>query len=130
MDAARLLTAELADRLRRNALSPGEPHVPVVRFFNPAGAGIWLATELAADDDTLFGLADLGQGCPELGTFSLAELQSIRLPFGLSIERDRSFSTQFPLSAWAEAARAAGSLELAEQILRAARSPSADDKGG
>lgn len=130
MDDAHLLTTELANKLRANALSPGADHVPIVRFFNPVGPGIWLATELAADDDTLFGLADLGHGCPELGTFSIAELQSIRLPFGLSIERDRSFSTQFPLSSWAEAARAAESLDLAEQILRAARAPSAGADDG
>ena len=34
-----------------------------------------------------FGSVDLGYGS-ELGYFRLSELQSIRLPFGLSIERD------------------------------------------
>ena len=29
-------------------------------------------------DDTLFGLADLGFGCPELGSFSLAEIERLR----------------------------------------------------
>ncbi len=46
-------------------------HVPVVKFFNPLGEGVWLATELDEDGDTLFGLADLGE--PELGSFSLSE---------------------------------------------------------
>lgn len=119
MNAARLLTAELREKLRTNAEAPGEDHVPVVKFFNPAGAGTWLATELG-DDDTLYGIADLGFGCPEVGSFSLSELHSVRLPFGLRIERDIAFSTEHALSAWAEAARASGSLGAAERILAAA----------
>jgi hypothetical protein len=114
------LPAELTEELRANARDPGGDHLPVLKLFNPAGASIWLATELADDRDTLFGLADLGTGCPELGTFSLTELRGIRLPFGLSIERDRFFSTKFLISAWAEAARASGSIAVAEQILAVA----------
>ncbi|MDE2563336.1 MAG: DUF2958 domain-containing protein [Sphingomonadales bacterium] len=103
-----------------NGLRAPDP-VPVVRFFNPLGQATWLATEMDADG-ILFGLADLGFGCPELGSFALAEFESIRLPFGLGIERDILFEGQYPLSVYAEAARRAGSLVLAESILnRAAR---------
>lgn len=90
--------------------------VPVVRFFSPVGSATWLATEID-EDDILFGLADLGMGCPELGSFSLAELASVRLPFGLGIERDLCFEGRHPLSVYAEAARQAGSLLVAERIL-------------
>lgn len=121
MNAAHLLTAELREKLRANAEAPGAHHLPVVKFFNPAGAGTWLATELGDDDDTLFGIADLGFGCPEVGSFSLDELASLRLPFGLRIERDIAFSTEHSLSAWAEAARATGSLGAAGRVLAAAR---------
>jgi hypothetical protein len=48
--------------------------VPVLKLFNPLGAATWLATELGEDGDTMFGLADLGFGCPELGYFSLSEI--------------------------------------------------------
>jgi hypothetical protein len=119
MPASSLLTPELAEQLRANARLREPDAIPVVKLFNPAGAGTWLATELDEDGDTLFGLADLGMGFPELGSFSLAELHALRLAFGLTIERDRSFSTQLPLSAWADAARSAGSLMAAEQILAA-----------
>ena len=68
----------------------------------------------------MFGLADLGFGCPELGTFSLSELAGIRLPFGLRIERDLAFGTPFPLSLWADTARRAGSILHAQAILYAA----------
>lgn len=92
--------------------------LPVVKLFNPIGAGTWLATELADDGDTLFGLADLGFGCPELGYFSLGELASVRLPFGLFIERDIAFVPRRPLSEWADTARRLGTIIAAEQYFR------------
>jgi hypothetical protein len=103
-----LLTRELRDRLLANGCRRDTDHVPVVKFFNPIGAATWLANELDEDGDTLFGLADLGFGCPEVGSFSLSEIASVRLPFGLGIERDLYFEGAFPLSVYAEAARKAG----------------------
>lgn len=120
-----LVTPDLREQLRANdlarceALRRGEPApdpMPVVRFFNPMGAATWLATELDADG-VLFGVADLGFGCPEMGSFALAELEAIRLPFGLGIERDILFEGRFPLSVYAEAARRAGSLIEGERML-------------
>lgn len=63
----------------------------------------------------MFGLADLGY--PELGSFSLLEITSVRQPFGMGIERDMLFATDLPISAWAEAARRAGSIRDAERVL-------------
>ncbi len=119
-----LLTDDLRERLLVNGRDRGADHVPVVKFFNPLGEGVWLATELDADGDTLFGLADLGH--PELGSFSLEELTSITLPFGMGIERDVLFTGDFPISVWAEAARQAGSIRAAERILYQAVSPRRD----
>ena len=93
-------------------------------------AATWLATELAEDGDTLFGLADLGFGCPELGYFSLTEIRAIRLPYGLWIERQPRFETAFPLSVWAETARRAGSIQWAETLLRRAAADELPSKGG
>ena len=113
-----LLTDELREQLLANGRQRDADHVPVVKFFNPLGAGVWLATEMDADGDTLFGLADLGY--PELGSFSLEEMSSIRLPFGMGIERDILFTGDVPISVWAEAACQAGSIRAAERILYAA----------
>jgi hypothetical protein len=110
-----LLTDDLRERMLANGHNPGANHVPVVKFFNPLGEGVWLATELDADGDTLYGLADLG--FPEIGSFSLLEMTSVRLPFDMGIERDILFSTDLPLSVWAEAARQAGSIRAAERIV-------------
>jgi hypothetical protein len=89
-----------------------------VKFFNPLGIGTWLATELEADGDTAFGLADLG--FPELGYWTLSEMQALRLPFGLGIERDLHFEGAFPLSIYAEAAREAGRIVFSKHLLIAA----------
>ncbi|RWB24566.1 MAG: DUF2958 domain-containing protein [Mesorhizobium sp.] len=110
-----LLTDELRERLLANGRDPGADHVPVVKFFNPLGEGVWLATELDPDGDMLYGLADLG--FPEIGSFSLEELASVRLPVDMGIERDILFATELPLSVWADAAHQAGSIRAAERIV-------------
>lgn len=142
-----LLPPELRFALRANAINhraaqrDGIPQqsnetrdsfdpVPVLKLFNPMSAATWLATELAEDGDTLFGLADLGFGCPELGYFSLSEIASVRLPFGLGIERDIGFETTHALSAWADAARRTGSILSAQQILRSAGANQLPPRGG
>lgn len=118
------LLANMKARHEVQTLGKPEPDpAPVVRFFNPVGAGTWLATEID-EDSILFGLADLGFGCPELGSFSLRELQSVRLPFGLGIERDLLFESTVPLSDYARAARQTGSIQLAELQLSARYDPS------
>ena len=91
---------------------------PVLKLFNPVGAATWLATELGEDGDTLFGLADLGFGCPELGTFSLREIAAVRLPHGTAIERDLGFAGFAPLSVWADTARRLRTIIHAEAHLR------------
>lgn len=115
-----LLTPELRDRLLANGRQRDLDHVPVVKFFNPVGAATWIITELDVDGDTLSGLADLGFGCPELGSASLIEIASVRLPFGLGIERDLYFEGIFPLSVYAEAARKAGRIVEDDARLKAA----------
>lgn len=110
-----LLTPSQRARLLANGRMPDADHIPVVKFFNPFGQGTWLATELDEDGDILFGLADLGY--PELGSWSLSEMAAVRLPFGMGIERDLHFEGRFPISVWAEAARAEGSICAAESVL-------------
>lgn len=116
-----LLSDELRAKLRAQARAsveiPGHDPCPIAKFFNPLGAATWLVTEMAQDGDTLFGLADLGFGCPELGYFSLREIEAIRLPFGLRIERDFAFASLHPLSVWTDMARRAGSIIQAQTFL-------------
>ena len=104
-----LLTQDLRARLIANGKNPGD-HAPVVKFFSPVGAATWLFSGLDEDGDILFGLCDLGFGCPEMGSASLAEITAATLPFGLTIERDLCFEGRFPLTVYANAARVCGGI--------------------
>lgn len=114
-----LMPDDIRARLLANgAADPETDHVPVVKFFDPTGAATWLITEMMPDEpDILFGLCDLGMGCPELGYVSLSELQSVTGRLGLGIERDLSFAARFPLSVYARAAQSAGGITEAEGLL-------------
>ncbi len=114
-----LLTPDLRAVLIVNGQTQSD-HVPVVKFFSPVGAATWLFSELDADGNTLFGLCDLGFGCPELGSASLSEIAAVTLPLGLSIERDLCFEARFPLTVYADAARLCGSITEDEARLEAA----------
>ncbi len=104
-----LVTPEQRETLLANGAKRGADHVPLVKLFNPCGAGTWLLTELDLEDGSIaFGLADLGFGTPEIGSFSLTELEAFQGPFGLGIERDLYFEGKFTLAVYAEAARNAG----------------------
>ncbi len=112
---------QIPDDLRAILVANGSrdgDHVPVLKLFNPAGPGTWLITELGDDGDTLFGLCDLDMGFPELGSVSLAEITSVKLPLGLTIERDISFEGRAPISRWMEIARQTGSIREAERLVR------------
>lgn len=111
---AAIRTKLLANGARQAPLKGTEGEIdfePVVKFFNPCGAATWLFTELDEDGDTLFGLCDLGLGEPELGYASLSEIASVRLRFGLGIERDMHFTASKTLSRYADEARSTGRIQ-------------------
>ena len=63
----------------------------VCKFFNPVGPGTWYLYE-KEDDDVYWCFANLGDPImAECGTVSLSEIKSLKLPFGLGIERDVYF---------------------------------------
>lgn len=88
----KLLTKELEKKLPA-LYSQEEVEDPMVRahFFDPCGAANWWITEGEQFDEDylMFGLCDLGLGCPELGYASMSELQSVKGRMGIGIERDR-----------------------------------------
>jgi len=86
----KLLTKQIEKALANPTLNGQNAQYPICKFFNPCGAATWLifARETGDSADILWGVADLGFGCVEYGTISLSELQNLRLPFGLTIERD------------------------------------------
>jgi hypothetical protein len=56
-----------------------------VKYFTPDSSWTWYVLEFDGKD-TFFGYVD--GICPELGYFSLSELERIRGPLGLKVERD------------------------------------------
>lgn len=114
----KLLTKEQRQRMIANGRVNGrraardgntKDFKPVVKLFCPWSWGTWLLSELDCEDnDIAFGLADLGH--PELGTVRLSELEAIRGPGGLGIERDLHFEATATLSEYAAEARKNGSI--------------------
>lgn len=61
----------------------------LVKYFNPCGSGTWLITEAEQQPDgdwKLFGYCHIFEW--EWGYLMLSELENMRLPMGLTIERD------------------------------------------
>jgi hypothetical protein len=116
----KLLTAEIRRCLVRNGqlrqlmqdAGHAEPDfLPVVKLFTPDGGCTWLLTEIDPDDhDLAFGLCDLGLGFPELGYVSISELESLRGPLGLPVERDLHFCATRAISEFAADARRLGGI--------------------
>lgn len=105
------LRARMLDNGRRSAAGENHDPPPVVKLFTPDAGATWLLTELdPANPDIAFGLCDLGLGCPELGTVSLAEIAALRGAFGLPAERDLWFAADRPLSTFAREASERGAI--------------------
>jgi len=103
----KLFTKEIEKALAANASADESTRRPVVKLFG-GGACTWLISE-RIDDDTLFGLCDLGMGYPELGYVSQSELEGLRFPpLGLPVERDLFFEADKTLSEYAREARESG----------------------
>ncbi len=89
----KLLTKELEKKFekypyRSQEGKEGDAEV-LVKYFNPAGAGTWLITEAEKQENgdwMLFGYCHILEW--EWGPVMLSELESIKGPFGIGIERD------------------------------------------
>ena len=83
----KLLTQEIRKELPALGTQDGKggKAVVYVKFFSPDSSWTFWATEFDGED-TFFGLVEGHE--KELGYFSLSELQKIRGPMGLPIERD------------------------------------------
>lgn len=110
-----LVTAEERAQLLVNgrARAAGEAidPLPVVRLFTPDAHAIWLLSELdPSDEDTAYGLCDLGIGMPMLGTVKLSELASIVGPLKRPVLRDAYFRATRTLSNYLRRAQCDGSI--------------------
>ena len=81
----KMLTKELTEKLNRAGYAGTKP---ICKLFTPWGRATWLITSID-QDGIVSGWADLGMGCVEHGGIAtIEELEAIRGPFGMKIERD------------------------------------------
>ena len=102
------ITADCLDAEEADGSTPD--FKPVVKFFTPFSNCTWLLTELDSCGDRAFGLCDLGMQSPELGYVLISELESIKGPFGLGVERDLYWTPRHTLSEYATEARNLGAI--------------------
>lgn len=87
-----LLTPEIRAQLPKLYAQDGNPDVmDYVKFFTPDSSWTWFATEFAGIDQ-FFGLFQ-NRESEEFTYFSLSELQNIKGPRGLRVERDLYFTS-------------------------------------
>jgi len=100
-----LINQEIRNQLPKlySGEQKGLEAVAQVKFFTPDSSWTWYASEFDSKD-IFFGLV-IGHEI-ELGYFSLSELQEVRGPLGLPIERDLHFQpkTLKELKEWHERA--------------------------
>lgn len=88
----------------------GDPY-PVVKLYTPDAHATWLLTELdPAEGDTAYGLCDVGLGAPELAHVKLSDLEAMRGPNKLPVQRDLHFKPKHRLGEYAARARLDGSI--------------------
>lgn len=92
----KLMTKELEERFAKYPIGSqdgkkGDSKV-IAKYFNPVGVGTWFITEankLDNGDFEMFGYCHLGDDEEaEFGYVKLSDLENIKLPLGLTIERD------------------------------------------
>lgn len=107
------LRATLIANGRKSATMDNFDPRPVAKLFTPDAAATWLITEGFEEQDgalCLFGLMDLGVGCPELGYAMLGDIEAVRGRFGLPVERDLFFRAKYRLSVYTDHAVRAGAI--------------------
>lgn len=92
-----LLTEEIIERFKQYPLysqdGKGFDSLVLVKYFNPCGHGDWIITEAELQEDgdwMLFGYCHIFEW--EWGYIMFSDLQNLKLPFGLTIERDLHIS--------------------------------------
>lgn len=70
----------------------GYDAIAYTKLFTPDSNWTWYVTEYSPQENLCFGLVDGFE--KELGYFSLTELESVKGPLGLPIERDLGFTAK------------------------------------
>jgi len=87
----KLMTKEIESRFKQlgEQDDAGDAAIVVAKFFNPVGSWTWYAISYDLESRIFFGFVHGFED--EFGSFSLDELESVKGPLGLGIERDRGW---------------------------------------
>ena len=92
----KLLTKEIEKKLPPlYSTQDSDDPIAWAKFFSPTSNWTWYATEYDPNDRLFFGL--VYGFAKEWGYFSLGELESVKGPYGVGIERDMYFTPK-PIS--------------------------------
>lgn len=93
----KLITKQIEKQLAKYPIysqeKKGNEAIAICKFFSPVGSYTWYVTEGEKKENgdwLFFGLVENDYG-KEFCYFTFKELESIKLPFGLTIERDIYF---------------------------------------
>ena len=90
----KLITEEFIETMKdyplRSQEKTKDPFVPT-KFFNPVGSQTWFILEYDPETKLAFSYV-IGMYEDEFGYVSIEELESIELPYWLTIERDLHFT--------------------------------------
>jgi hypothetical protein len=97
----KLLTKKIKEKAHKqyDSYAKKQEQDIVAKFFNPCGDGTWYLMNMDKDNDYCWGIVKM-MGNVEMGSFSLKELESIKLPFYLKIERDLYFKEMKSSELW------------------------------
>lgn len=92
----KLITKEIEEKLQKYPLYSQDgkkgDSIVLVKYFNPAGVGTWYITGAQKQENgkyLFYGYCHLGDNVmAELGYVRQEDFENMKLPFGLTIERD------------------------------------------
>lgn len=91
----KLMTEEVKKRFEKQGNTEdmkAEEIKIIAKFFNPCGQGTWYCFEYDPKDKIFVAYVNLmGKEFAETGSVSLEEIESVKGPLGLGIERDKFF---------------------------------------
>ncbi|MBI1307073.1 MAG: DUF2958 domain-containing protein [Bacteroidetes bacterium] len=88
----KLITEELKEQFKQwGDQSQIKDPMILAKFFDPCGSATWWISQYDPQTNIAYGYVT-GLVCDEWGSVSIEELEAIKRPFGLRIERDLYFT--------------------------------------
>jgi len=95
----KLMTKDIKRKAQKQYIEGSNMEQKVVaKYFDPMGSWKWFLMNMDKDGDYCWGIVEGNE--VEMGSFSMKELEGIKRPFGLGIERDLHFEPMRAKDVW------------------------------